>query len=393
MTGYTIKKILPDEIILSQPKISFVISILAGIGILFLMLSILTKFKLINPPDITFNIFTGMGIIFTAGSILFMIQKIPETITFSKTKESVIFSENNQIYSISFADFSKLLITGKISHSENGNSNTFQLNLISQNGSSLTLCESDKKNDLQKTAESLILYIDVDLISGAEILHEGRGSYTRTEPVYPDHKIMSIKSDVTGDSSIYTWHSRKSLLSIFLLGAVISGFNFLFFTWAFPALSGFNIGLYIGGFILILMDIMFTWIIIFNTFGSNIAEVSNSSFSYRQKLFGYSLNKRTFNSSDIAMISSGFASDNNKITIFTKRGSDIINELLISAAMNNLNNNPDDKSAIMTLFPKIMEFRNNIIEIDGNTLFYYEKLYLENEWYEKLNIKKSQKLL
>lgn len=391
MTGYTIKKILPDEIILSQPKISFVILILAGIGILFLMLSILTKFKLINPPDITFNIFTGMGVIFTAGAVLMMIQKIPDTITFSKTKESVIFYENNQTYSRSFADFKEFLITAKISHSEGGASNTFQLNLVSQTGSPLLLCESDKKSELQKIAESLITYIDINLLSGAEILHTGIASYKKSQPVYPDKKIMNIKSSVTGDSSVYTWNSRKSLLSILLLGSVIFGFNYLFFTWAFPSLSGFNIGLYIGGFILIVMDIFFIWMLIFNIAGSNIAEVSGSSFSYRQKIFGYSLNRKTFNSSDIAMIISGFTSDDNRISIFTKRGSDIFNELKIFAAMNKLNeNNPDEKSLLTTLLPKIMELRENIIEIDGNTLYYYEKLYLENEWNTILNLHKSQ---
>jgi hypothetical protein len=391
MTGYTIKKILPDEIILSQPKISLILFILTTAGVLFLILSFMTKLKIINPPEITLNIFTGMGIIFTAGAILMMIQKIPDTITFSRSKASVIFSENNQTYSRSFADFKELLITAKVSHSEGGTSNTFQLSLVSQAGSPLLLCESDKKSDLHKIAESLITYIDINLLSGAEILHTGSGSYKKSQPVYPDEKIMNIKSSVTGDSSVYTWNSRKSLLSILLLGSVIFGFNYLFFTWAFPSLSGFNIGLYVGGFILIVMDIFFTWMLIFNIAGSNIAEVSGSSFSYRQKIFGYSLNRKTFNSSDIAMISSGFTSDDNRITIFTKRGLDIFNELKIFAAMNKLNeNNPDEKSLLMTLLPKIMELRGNIIEIDGNTLYYYEKLFLENEWYTKLNLHKSQ---
>lgn len=386
MTGYTIKKILPDEIILSQTKISLALLMVTAIGIIFLILSLLTKLKIINPPAPTFNVFLGMGIIFTAGGILFMLQKIPDTITFSKNKTAVIFSENNQIYSKSFADFSKLLITGKLSHSENGTSNTFQLDLISNNGSSLLLCESDKKTDLQKIAESLLLFIDIDFLSGADILHKGEKSYAKREPVYPDKNVLSIKSDNQGDSTIYTWHCRKSLFSIFLLGAVIFGFNYLFITWAFPSMSGFNIGLYVGGFILVIMDLLFTWTFIFYLFGSNIAEVSNSSFLYKQKLFGYSLNSRTFNTSNIAMISSGFTSEENKITIFTSRGMDIYNGLKIFAATNKLN----DKSALMEIFPKVMELRNNIIEIDGTTLYYYEKLYLENEWYEKLNIHKSQ---
>ena len=50
MTGYTIKKILPDEIIFSQPKISLALLMVTTVGIIFLILSLLTKFKIINPP-------------------------------------------------------------------------------------------------------------------------------------------------------------------------------------------------------------------------------------------------------------------------------------------------------------------------------------------------------
>ena len=311
-----------------------------------------------------------------------MIQKIPDTITFSKIKESVIFSENNQTYSRSFSDFGKLMITGKLSHSENGKSNTYQLEIIKQNGSALLLCESDKKTELQKIAETLLLYINIDLLSGADILHKGSGSYTKASPIYPDKEIMSIKSTVSGNSSVYIWHCRKSLFSILLLGAVIFGFNYLFFFWAFPSMSKFNFGLYAGGFILIVMDILFSWTLIFYLIGSNIAEVSESSFSYRQKIFGYNLNSRSFNRDDIVMISSGFTSDENKITVFTSRGMEIYNELKIFAAMNKLN----DKSAIIEIFPKVMELRNNIIEIDGTTLYFYEKLYLESEWSGRLKL-------
>ncbi|PKL16552.1 MAG: hypothetical protein CVV49_15720, partial [Spirochaetae bacterium HGW-Spirochaetae-5] len=251
------------------------------------------------------------------------------------------------------------------------------------NGSSILLCESDEKNELQKTAESLLLFIDIDLLSGADILHSAKANYTVTAPVYPDQKTISIKSTVTGDTSVYTWYCRKSLFSLLLFGIVIFGFNYLFFTWAFPSMSRFNPGLYAGSFILAVMNILFSWTLFFNLLGSNIAEISDSSFSFRQKIFGYSLNRRTFNRDDIGMISCGFTSDENKITIFTRRGMDIYSELKIFAAMNKLNN----KSALMELFPKVMELRNNIIEIDGTTLYYYEKLYLENEWSRILKLK------
>ena len=62
---------------------------------------------------------------------------------------------------------------------------------------------------------------------------------------------------------------------------------------------------------------------------------------------------------------------------------DIFNEMKIFAEMNDLN----DKSVLMSLIPKVMELRNNIIEIDGTPLYFYEKLYLENEWSEKLKLK------
>jgi len=311
-----------------------------------------------------------------------MIQKIPERITFNKTTSMVVFSENNIEYSKPFILFNKLLISGKISHSENSSSLTYQLNLVSTSGSNILLCESSEKNDLQKTAESIVSYLDIDILSGADLLHKGEGRYNNSQPVYPPLNSMSIKKETNGNISLYQWNSRKSLVSLFLLGAVIFGFNFVFFTWAVPSLSSFNLGIYVGGFILVIMNFFFIITLIFNTFGSNIAEVSDTAFSYRQKIFGFSINKKSFNKSEIGMISSGFTSDENKITIFTKRGTDIINEMKVFASLNNLN----DKSLLMTLIPKVMEMRNNIIEIDGTPLYYYEKLYLENEWSEKLQL-------
>ncbi len=71
------KKILPSEIILSQPKISAVLLIITLIGLPFITLSVLTKLKIINPPPTYFSLFPGMGILFTAGSSIFMINKIP----------------------------------------------------------------------------------------------------------------------------------------------------------------------------------------------------------------------------------------------------------------------------------------------------------------------------
>ena len=64
---------------------------------------------------------------------------------------------------------------------------------------------------------------------------------------------------------------------------------------------------------------------------------------------------------------------------------DIYNEMKIFASMNDLN----DKSAVFSLISRVMEMRSNIIEIDGTPLYYYEKLYLQNEWSRILTLKNS----
>ena len=383
MTGYTIKKALPSELILSRSRIPLFLIIMTVIGIIFISLSVLTKYKMINPPETFFNLFLGMGIIFIAGSIIFMINKIPGSITFNKNSSMIIFSENNQEYSIPFAGFTSLLIAGKISHSKNSTSVSYQLNIVSHNGSAILLCESTDKSDLQKTAETIITYIDIDLLAGGKLLHKGSAAYPADQPVYPPQNIMSIKTDSAGDKYVYQWNCSKSIAAIFLLGAVIFGFNFVFFKCAFPAMGRYNAGVYAVSVILFLIDIFFISTLLFYLFGINIAEISDTGFSYRQKIFGFSINSKTFSRDEITMINAGFTSDDNKITIFTKRGMDIFNEMKIFAEINNLNDTP----AVMTLLSKIMELRKNIIEIDGTPLYYYEKLYLENEWSDKLKLK------
>lgn len=382
MTGYTVKNIEPSELILGQSKISAALIIIALIGLALMTLSVLTKIKIINPPENFFNMFLGMGIIFFAGSIIFMIRKIPDTISFNKDSCLIIFSENKHQYSRPYADFNRLQITGKISSSENRTSAIYQLSLDSKSGSSLLLSESEDKSELTKAAETLLTYIDIDLLSGGELLHSGKTAYHASQPVYPPGNMICITKSSAGGTDIYRWNSRKSITVIFLLGAVIFGFNFLFFTWAYPGLSRYNAGLYAGSAIIMLMDILFSLTLLFYIFGSNIAEVSDSMFSYHQHFFGFNINRKSFNSGDVAAINCGFTSDDNKITLFTKRGIDIQNELKIFASLNRLN----EKSALMQLIPVIMELRNNIIEIDGTPLYYYEKLYLENEWSKKLKL-------
>ncbi len=389
MTGYSIKKVLPDELILSHSKIPIFLFAITMIGIFFITLSVLTKYKIINPPETFFNLFLGMGIIFTAGSIIFMMQKIPQTISFSKINSSIIFSENGQPYSIPFASFSKMIITVKITSSDKTEFMTYQLNLVFRNGSTLLICESENKTELQQTAESIISYIDIDLLSGATLLHRGSGIYKNAQPVYPPLNAMSIKKSDIGNTEFYQWNYRKSLAMIFLLGAFIFGFNYLFFTFAYPSMSKYNAGLYAGSVILILIDVFFSITLLFNIFGSNIVEVTDSMFLYRQRIFGFSINRKSFSRDEIAMIKCGFTSDENKITIFTKRGTDIYNEMKVFAAMNDLNN----KSLLLSLIPKVMELRSNIIEIDGMPLYYYEKLYLENEWSKKLKLQQYEGLL
>ena len=382
MTGYKIKKILSTELVLSQAKVSPGLLIITLTGIILLSLSIMTEYKILNPPAPFFSLFLGMGIIFTSAGIMFMIQKKPDSFSFNKQNSMLIFSENKQEYSMPFSSFSKLLITGKLSHSKNATSTIFQLNLISHSGSTLLLCESGDKSELQKAAGTIIGFIDIDLLSGADVLHNGATTYPETPSVFPHENIMSVKSAVSDNTSVYKWNSRKSIAAIFLLGAVIYGFNYVIFACAFPEMNRINTGLYVAGAILIVIDVFFISTLVFYISGINTAEITDSGFSFRQMIYGFNMNKKFFTRDEIAMITCGFTSDENKITIFTKRGVELLNEMKLFSVLNNLN----DTSVLLTLVPKVMELRKNIIEIDGTPLYYYEKLYLANQWSARLNL-------
>ncbi|HON80523.1 MAG TPA: hypothetical protein PK544_18675, partial [Spirochaetota bacterium] len=78
MAGYTIKKILPDEICLVPSRPPFFLMIFIALGITFLLLGALTKMKIINPPAQVFYLFIGLGMGFTAAGPLFMIRKMPD---------------------------------------------------------------------------------------------------------------------------------------------------------------------------------------------------------------------------------------------------------------------------------------------------------------------------
>ncbi|HPQ53501.1 MAG TPA: hypothetical protein PK253_09640 [Spirochaetota bacterium] len=385
MAGYTIKKILPDEICLVPSRPPFFLMIFIALGITFLLLGALTKMKIINPPAQVFYLFIGLGMGFTAAGPLFMIRKMPDRILFNKTSGSIQFYEKSVTVELPFSGFSRFDISGKLSHTENSGP-SFTLDLVSTTGSRLTLKESSNIIELTEMAEKIVPYIDIDILRQGTLIHEGTRHYASPKSSsLPDPSLSSVQMRHILDTDTYTWKSRKTLWSLFLVAVIFAGMNIMFFMWAYPMMSPLNFGKYIITGFMALINVLLLFTMAYHAVGTSRVTVSPDYFAFEQIFLGFKLSSRVLPREEIAFISSGFSGDDNKITIFTKAGKELHDTLIIEAARANLR----DRSILFSLIPKLMQLRNEIIEIDGSPLYFYEKLLLEKQWSNTLNLTKE----
>jgi len=387
MNGYEIKEILTDEVLLVPSKPSPFLIIITLLGITFLVLVVLTKFRIITPPETTFYVFLGFGLGFAFAGPLFMMRKTPDSIVFSKTSESVIFSEKEARVALPFSQFIRFDISGRLSPSENSGP-SYTLDLVSKTGSRLTLKESDTMDELTALAEKLVPCIDIDIRRQNTVMYQGKGNYREQHSSLPDPSLSSVQLQHLLDTDTYTWKSRKTLWSLFFVAAVFTGMNIMFFFWAFPAMSSYNIGKYFITIFMAFIDILLLFIIAYNAVGISKVTVSKEYFAYEQFFFGFKISSHVLPRDSIALISSGFSGNDNKMTIFSREGKTLHDTLIMEAAQIDRR----DRQTLFTLIPKLMQLRNEIIEIDGSPLYFYEKLLLEKLWVEKLQLPENSGL-
>lgn len=381
MDGYTIKKILPDEICLVPSKPPFFLTIFIVLGITLLALAALTKMKYINPPAPTFFLFLGLGLGFTAAGPLFMIRKMPESIVFNRAAGLIQCIEKGVSVKLPFSRFSRFDISRKLSHTENSDA-AFTLDLVSRTGSRLTLKESPDTADLIEMAEKIVPYIDIDICSQGTVLHKGKHGFPTMAASLPDPSLSSVQVRHILNTDTYTWKSRKTLWSLLFIAAIFTGMNIMFFLWAYPMMSPLNIGKYVITAFMALISLLLIFTMAYHAAGTSRVTVSPDYFAYEQIFLGFKLSSRVLPRDDLAFITSGFSGSDNKVTIFTKEGKKLYDGLLVEAARTN----PRDSGSLFSLVPKLLQMRNEIIDIDGSPLYFYEKLLLEKLWADTLGL-------
>ena len=376
MSGYKIAKLLDDSVILLPSRYTIILYAFVIAGIALIALALGGKFGMISYPPGLVYLFLGFGILFAAGASIFIIQKTPDEIRIDRSGQKVVFREGKFEFSLPFSGFTGIMLSAKVQSANQSSQETLQLSLKRRNGSIIPLSESTSSAEIEKEAEGISRYLDIDMYRGAELIRKGGTLYKTVESKIPDPPSDTIRISSAPGTVFYRWSGRKSIASLVLLGLVIAGFNIAIFLWALPMARGFYPGLIIGAFFMVLLNAIFLYTFIYNLLGYNQVSLSTESFTYSQHLLGKTLRSSSHPLPEIASFQSVFAAGENRITVFTRRGKEVFDGLVGRAQ----SVRPGDSSGMMEIIQTIMELRSNTIDIDGSALNYSEKLFLEREW-------------
>ena len=373
MAEYRIRECSPDTILLKPAPVSPFLFVFVITGAASLALALLAYAGIISPPSPFLSVFIGFGLVFTCGALIFTIRTIPGAITFSTADRAVVFDENGRRYQLPFSLFRQLIVTAPGPDASNRPAQTCHLNLVTLGGNSLTLMESADSVKLQTQGERIAAVMGVELVIFNEIVRQGSIPAGRSDfPLPPQDSIL--RQDSPGRVT-FRWHSRKSLLSTLLLGGVIAGFNVVILLGAIPSLSGFDPGLYAAIIVLGLLDVTFSVILLFSLFGSSFITVEQGELTGGKAIFGFSMGRKSFSAVSIAALRTGLSGGPDYMTILTREGMALFDELARMAT-------PGKRmgaDVMFSLLPKILELRHHMMNIDASSLYFHEKLYLLRE--------------
>ena len=373
MAEYRIRECSPDTILLKPAPVSPFLFVFVIAGAAFIALALLAHAGIISPPSPFLSVFIGFGLVFTCGGLIFTVRNIPGAITFSTADRAVVFDENGRRYQLPFPLFRQVSVTAPGPDASNRPAQTCHLDLVTLGGNSLTVMESADTAKLQTQGERIAAIMGVELVIFNEIVRQGSIPAGRSDfPLPPQDSI--VRQDSPGQIT-FRWHSRKSLLSTLLLGGVIAGFNTVILFGAVPSLSGFDPGLYAAIVVLALLDVVFSVILLFNLFGSTLITFENGELTGGRAIFGLLMGRKSFPAVSIAAIRTGLSGGPDSMTILTREGMALLEELGRMAVPGTKKN----ADIMFSLLPKILELRHHMMNIDATALYFHEKLYLLRE--------------
>jgi hypothetical protein len=331
-------------------------------------------YRLHIPADDAYSML-GIGLaLFSLGCYLFP-SNAPSAFIIDTGKGTVSFYERGELTLTPLSSYKRLEVSPakrwvKILDLK---SSIYVVDLIRTNGATFTICRYRGRDRAVHCVESIAR------VSGLPAFVDGREIVKgRKLPAQDINEILSAKGtlrkELHGDSTHYSWRSRRSNASAFSVCGILIGIASAVCFGILPD-EGFAVTPVLGISIFTLMAFVGFFLTAFSFAGSYTAVRKGSSVFFTTSLFGMQLRTLSLNGLFSARATAG--GEGNGVMLFNRE------------AENSFIKKGAHRREIASL-PRITGFRSRETDrlfIDGKSLTYGEKLLLERE----LNVKKNRR--
>lgn len=319
------------------------------------------------------HLLIGLGILFTSGSLFFMVNTKYYKLHFNEEPGyiSLVESTSWEIspFKIPLKYFTEVLMQYTINDKKKPE---YEIILKNRFGSMLLVAKYDNEKDAKKFSQKLESIAGLPLTCRNEIELD---SINRKHPFNPYPLFLPETSDIktaeTRDSASISWKVKYHPFHVgFILGIYYGFFHILHFAiipfGELDALAIIIIYTALG----ILLSLIIT-VIIFSFVGRYHVVVGREEIQTYHQIFGRKYHEQLMKKEDVAIIRSTIDPENETIIIASRKGIGALNNLLKNYIRGTKN------ISKMIDADDVIKLRDEIFRLDVSTLRLVEKLYID----------------
>ena len=364
-------KISNNRIRVSSHRWGFIVFILCGI------ISLTAGIVLLGRIVTTDHVLIGVGIVFTSGGILFLLNARSYIVEVESERGILRIIDTGRKrglpVEIPINFFKFIIIERSLTELSSGKRQTsgYEISLMSDSGSYLHLASFNDRDKTIQLGKELQKIFNIDLISEEDsikkLIMKRMAGINTINASLPENSV--IVSNTKSDSFEVTWNCRKSIIQQFLTGLILYGFFHLVHYAVVPTAVNPVISILAYGFI-VLMILIVASIIIVNAIGIYHLVISNSTIRYHVSLFGKKIGERSMEKADLGMIKHSIGGQDNTINLMSIKGLEIVRGLMDAFKK------PVSSGLDLSMAGAVFSLKDEMMSINVSSLSMREKWFI-----------------
>ncbi len=388
MNGYEIISATDDLLVLEPVAGKIFLLIFALIGLTGIIIFTLIRMNVLRSvPQNLHYVLLGFGIVFFCGGLIFLLDNSPHRIVMDNNKQVIAFYEKylwetEQVTEIPFNQIIGIKVSTPFSADLSGiqaEKKSLILHIVLKDSSMLGLQESESESDLINNGKQIAEFLYVDLYLMDSLVCMGTPGMIGKFSI-PEYRSEKINLVTLENASMYAWTQSRSLIHSGLLFLVITGFNLIIFKVPFRSM----INKFLAVIVILGLNLALMTVVAFSVFGSQILILGPDSIILQNKVLGFQVAEKSLNKKDIAVIQTGLTDHDNGMIIMTGSAVRQMEQMAHWAASRNMKN--PGLGDMMAIARTAMTFRDQILQIEGRSLSFGDRMYLKQQiqlWFNK----------